>query len=174
MLPCANLKSSWLTPFWVLPCYPRLLAPKEIEEHIEEHRIEESGNNMNLDELENHQSNEPADVIPARNETTAVIFSKLPEHLITLIAEHLPLFDYLDFRSTCKYFCTAAPLIQHRKLTSLGVQNHPPSPPLLMVLNNHRECIETNDVDDRLLWDVIDPSRLDAKYPMSIPKSFEN
>ena len=25
MLPCSNLKTSWLDPFWILPCYPRFV-----------------------------------------------------------------------------------------------------------------------------------------------------
>jgi len=145
------------------------LAPKEIEQH----RIEGSSKDEKLDNLEDHQPHASEDVHHAENEKVATIFSKLPQHLITLIVEHLPLFGYLDFRSTCKELCAAAPPIRYRKLTSLEVQNHLPSPPLLMVLNNHRDSIETNDAGDPLLWDVIDPSRPDAEYPMSIPKSFE-
>jgi len=112
-----------------------------VTKEIEKHSIEGYGNKKKLDNLNDCEAHESMDASQAENQTKDIVFSELPPNLITVIAEYLPLFDYLDLCFTSKELHAAIPPIQCRSTTSSKVRNHPSSPPLwgrrMMVIHSH-------------------------------------
>lgn len=131
LLPCPKLPSPWYGPTWFMPKYQSICA-KEVNKH----NIEEVG----IKKIQ--QSNEVQVKFP---------ICDLPVDMITSVAQHLHLFDYVNFRATCKKLRSAAPPARWRTNNS--------HPLFMFFESNERSC--------RLM----DPCRSDSR-DISIPESF--
>lgn len=143
LLACSNLKTPSNGPTWVMPLHQRLLAEKEFGSNLMEEAENLIQSNMVIKHREVEQLSE-------KNETQENLLSKLPPDLITLISTHLHLFDYLNFRASCKAFWSFVPQAQWRTNNSL---------PLFMFSKNGNELCELRD-----------PCRNDS-YSVMVPHS---
>lgn len=130
LLPCRNLPSFWDMPIWFMPQYQRL-AQYEYEHCIEKVCLLKQGSGAvqcQVLEEQNEQHiqlrsylskiSESSDalslIFDEQKQNDVLLLSELPLDLIASVAQHMHLFDYINFRATCKAFRSIAPVAQWR------------------------------------------------------------